>query len=376
MIFWGWEILVSEGGGNMERFGCETQVVSGEKGMDALAAWPCRRLLVITRPEWHRERMTDRIIAAAGNPVTEVWEVYEGTPTMKQAVEGSRKIREVKPDLVVALGEMDVLDLGKAMVCFSKHSCRLAVISMAFGTGTEVTDRVLLFHNGGFHLLRDKRMRPDLAILDGAPLETMTKETIAEQGFELLTAAVECHCGVREGLLSDLHAREAFASCWAALPAAVSGSVHARRRLQTASVLVGLAVDQTGLGLCRALENSLGMSLGLSRGKAASIVLPAVIGCNGHAAGRKYAELCRAAGLGGSREDIGIRNLKSGLIRLRRELGLPGTLVQAGVDLRTVWNSSSRIVSMTLEDPECRNNPVTVDDFLVRRILDEITGRI
>ena len=80
--------------------------------------------------------------------------------------------------------------------------------------------------------------------------------------------------------------------------------------------------------------------------------------------------------MGGSRDEVGIRNLASGLIRLRRDLGLPGTLVQAGIDIRTIWNSGKQIVNLTLEDPQCRNNPMVVDDFLVRRILEQITGRI
>ena len=71
-----------------------------------------------------------------------------------------------------------------------------------------------------------------------------------------------------------------------------------------------------------------------------------------------------------------MRNLKNGLCRLRRELGLPATLTQAGVDLRRIRSSGSRIVELTLEDPACRNNPVAVDDFVVRRILEEITGRM
>ena len=33
-------------------------------------------------------------------------------------------------------------------------------------------------------------------------------------------------------------------------------------------------------------------------------------------------------------------------------------------------------VELTLEDPDCRNNPLTVDDYLVRRILEAITGRL
>jgi alcohol dehydrogenase class IV len=186
---------------------------------------------------------------------------------------------------------------------------------------------------------------------------------------------MEAYVSVSGGLLTDIHAREAFASVWAALPAACAGNEKARAKLQTASVLTGLAVEQAGLGLCRAMENSLGMVFGLSRGKAAGILLPVIVGCNAHAAGRRYAQLSRAAGMGGSNEGMGVRNLRSGLLRLRQELGLPGSLIQAGIDIRTIWNSGSRIVEMTLEDPECRNNPVAVDDFLVRRILEEITGR-
>ena len=156
-----------------------------------------------------------------------------------------------------------------------------------------------------------------------------------------------------------------------AITAAVAKAFEA-----SAAELAQMAVEETGLGLCRAMGNSLSAVFGLPRGKAAAILLPAVIGCNAHGAGQRYAELSRAAGMGGSREEIGVRNLKMGLVRLRRELGLPGTLVQAGVDIRSIWNGGRRVVELTLEDPECRNNPVAVDDFVVRRILEEITGRI
>ena len=64
------------------------------------------------------------------------------------------------------------------------------------------------------------------------------------------------------------------------------------------------------------------------------------------------------------------------LTRLRRELNLPETLAQAGVDPRSVWRSAEQIVKATLEDPCCKTNPMEVEDFLVRRILEEVTGRV
>lgn len=359
----------------MDRFSCETSVVSGDGALNILKQQSCRRLLVVSAPEAYQQERNRKVVEAAGKPETEYLDIISAEPTMKQAVDGSRKIRAFQPDLVTVIGDGTVMDCGKAMVGFSRHNCCLAVIPTAFDAGTEVTDRVTLNYNGRRHLLWDESMRPDLAVLDNGMIARTTKAEIMASGFGLLAAAMEAYVAESRGLLTDIHAREAFASVWAALPAACAGNERARSKLQAASIMTGLAVDRSGLGLCRAMENSLGMVFGLSRGKAAGILLPVIVGCNAHAAGRRYAELSRAAGMGGSNEGMGVRNLRSGLLRLRRELGLPGTLLQAGIDIRTIWNSGKRIVELTLEDPECRNNPVTVDDYLVRRILEEITGR-
>lgn len=360
----------------MERFDCKTAVVSGDGALSVLGERNCRRLLVVTDRFSPEDGQTKELIRAAGSPEADYLEAAGVEPTVKQAVEGSRRIREFQPDLVAALGGRTAVDLAKAMVCFSRTGCFLAAVPAGFGSGCEVTGQVTLTHNGHHHLLQDRAMRPELAVLDSRLVRDLPFAGVSQGGFELLSAALEAYTASGGGLLRDIHAREAFASAWAALPAACSGNPAARSRMQMASVLAGMAREQTGLGLCRAMENSLGMVFGLSRGNAAAIVLPAIIGCNAHAAGKRYAELSRAAGLGGSREEIGIRNLRAGLVRLRRELGLPGTLVQAGVDIRSIWNNTRRIVELTLEDPECRNNPVAVDDFMVRRIMEAITGRI
>ena len=113
----------------------------------------------------------------------------------------------------------------------------------------------------------------------------------------------------------------------------------------------------------------------MAHGRLNAILLPSVIATNAHVAGAKYAELAREAGLGGSADTIAVRNLRNSLIRLRRELKLPETLAQAGVEPRQVWSSTGEIVQAVLEDPCCKTNPMQVEDFLVRRILEEVTGR-
>ena len=62
-------------------------------------------------------------------------------------------------------------------------------------------------------------------------------------------------------------------------------------------------------------------------------------------------------------------------MRLRSDLKLPGNLQAAGIAPRELWGTMDKIVKATLEDPCCATNPMKVEDFMVRRILEEVTGR-
>lgn len=358
----------------MERFSCETTVISGEGALAALAEQAGKRLLVVTQGRQDSGSITQRIRGILHAEAAVCFDGVTPEPTMGQAVAGAKQIKDFCPDVVVAYGGSHVTDCAKAMVCFSGKTCDLVAVPTAAGSGAEVTGRVALCHDNRWHTLQDRAMRPKLAILDSSLLTDIPAAAVAEGGFEILANSLESYSGKNAGVLSGLHAREGFVAAWGALPAAFAGKQAARGRLQAAAVMTGIAYDRTGMGLCHALSESIGIVFHLPRGHLAGILLPAVVACNAHAAGRRLAELARAAGMGGSNDAAGVRNLKTALIRLRRELGMPSTLAQAGVNPRWVWSNAKRIVELTLENSECRNNPVTVDDFLVRRILEETAG--
>jgi alcohol dehydrogenase class IV len=297
-------------------------------------------------------------------------------PTVDLAAEGTAKLRAFAPDLLVALGGGSAMDLAKAMAYFAKTDCTFAAIPTTSGSGSEVTDFAILTHDRVKHPLVDKRLRPDMAILDSDFLQELPKTLIAEAGFDVLCHAAEAYVAKGAGTMTDLLAREAFSSAFASLPASYGGNRDVRLKVHMAATMAGLSFTQAGLGLCHAMAHVLGGRFHIPHGRLNAILLPAVIGVNAHVCGKKYAELARAAGLGGSAETIALRNLKNGLIRLRRELELPQTLVQAGVDPRSLWRSVDEIVEATLKDPCCGQNPMPVEGFLVRRILEEVTGRV
>ena len=360
----------------MEEFHCATRIISGPGAVKALDRMGAKRLFLVADPYFVKNGQAEAVVRAARCSQWEVFDQIRPDPTVELVAQGTARLKAFAPDLLVALGGGSTLDCAKAMAYFAKGSCPLAAIPTTSGSGSEVTDFAILTHDRVKHPLVDPRLRPEVAILDSDLLQQLPKTLVAETGFDVLTHGVEAYVAKNAGAISDLYARESFSSAFAALPASYAGRTEVRLKIHLAATMAGMAFTQAGLGLCHAMAHALGGMFHVPHGRLNAILLPSVIACNAHAAPRKYAELARAAGMGGSADTIALRNLKNGLIRLRRELNLPETLVQAGVDPRGVWRSVDAIVAATLADPCCKTNPLETEDFLVRRILEEVTGRV
>lgn len=360
----------------MEEFSCKTRLISGSGAVSMLATLQGQRLFLVTDPYFMKNGTAKRIADQAKCQKVEYFDKVQPDPTVELAAEGTARLREFNPDLVVALGGGSAMDCAKAMAYFAKGDYTFVAIPTTSGSGSEVTDFAILTHNKVKHPLVDPRLRPDVAILDSDLLQQLPKGLIAETGFDVLTHALEAYVAKGAGVVTDLYAREAFSSAYASLPASYAGNQGVRLKVHLAATMAGMAFTQAGLGLCHAMAHSLGGVFHVPHGRLNAILLPSVIGCNAHVAGKKYAELARAAGMGGSADTIAVRNLKNGIVRLRRELNLPETLAQAGVDPRAVWENVGQIVQATLHDPCCDSNPMMVEDFVVRRILEEVTGRV
>ena len=360
----------------MEEFSCKTRIISGSGSIAFLKKLEGKRLFLVTDPYFMKNGWADRVVKAAGCSQAEIFDKVKPDPTVELAAEGTAKLKAFGPDLVVALGGGSAMDCAKAMSYFSKEDHTLAAIPTTSGSGSEVTDFAVLTHDRVKHPLVDRRLRPDVAILDSDLLQELPKSLIAEAGFDVLAHAVESYVARKAGTVADLYAREAFSNAYGALPASYGGNRAVRLKVHLAATMAGMAFTHSGLGLCHAMSHALGGMFHVAHGKLNAVLLPAVISCNAHVAGKKYAELARSAGIGGSADAVAVRNLRGSLIRLRRELNLPETLAQAGIAPNLIWQNVPELVKAVLADPCCADNPMTVEDFLVRRILEEVTGRV
>ena len=358
----------------MEHFSCQTRILAGNGILPALGEFHPRRLFLVTDPFFAKNGWAERVIQASG---AEHWEIFDQVvpdPSVTLAAAGAARVREFQPDLMVALGGGSAMDCAKAMNYFGTN-CPLAAIPTTSGSGSEVTDFAILTHEGVKHPLVDPKLRPVMALLDGDLLTQLPRSLIADSGFDVLSHALEACGGTDGGSFSDALARESFRMAFQNLPKSFAGDVSVRLTVHKAAAMAGLAFTQAGLGLCHALSHTLGGAFHVPHGRLNAILLPAVLMCNAPAAPEKYAALARSAGFAAASDTMAIRNLKNGLVRLRRELQLPETLAQAGVDLRQLRQQEQQIITAALEDPCCKTNPVKVEPHMIREILTEVSGR-
>ena len=359
----------------MESFYCKTKIIAGTGAVSALEAYKAKRVMVVADPFFYQNGMAEQVAHKAKAIHYEIFHQVRPDPSVELAAQGTAKVKEFHPDLMVALGGGSAMDCAKAMRFFSGLDIPLAAIPTTSGSGSEVTDFAILTHNGVKHPLVDSRLRPELAVLDSDFLKELPASLVADGGFDAISHALEALVAKNAGAVTNALATDAFCRIFGQLPASYGGDREARLTVHKAATMAGMAFTQAGLGMCHAIAHALGGMFHIPHGRLNAILLPAVIGCNGYTCGNVYAALARSAGLGGSADSIGVRNLKNALVRLRRQLGMPETLMQAGIPLEKIRGSMEKIVETAVSDPCCDTNPVKVEPFMVRRCLEEVMGR-
>ena len=360
----------------MQTYFCKTKIISGTGAIGALKDLNSRRFFLICDPFFEKNGMAKQILEAAGAEKTQIFSDVRPDPDVALAAQATARARDFDPDPVAALGGGSTMDCAKAVAYFLGKPVQLVAIPTTSGSGSEVTDFSILTHENTKHPLIDEKLLPHVAILDDSLLTKLPPSLIADSGFDVIAHALEAYVARGAGAITDALARDAFCTAYSLLLSSYRGNTAVRQQIHTASTMAGMAFSQAGLGLCHGLSHCLGGLFHLPHGRLNAILLPAVIGVNANAAGAKYASLCRSAGLSGGADTVAVRNLRNALIRLRRELGLPATLAEAGVDPREVWRNASQIAQTAMADPCCDTNPVKVEDFMIRRVLEEVTGRV
>ena len=262
---------------------------------------------------------------------TSIYGTIKPDPTLGQAIEIARQMRDFKPDTVIAVGggsaldaakiaryiyeysldqEADFLDsyekvselflrlqqkfidIRKRIVKF-KHqdATRLFCIPTTSGTGSEVTPYAVITDDNTHvkYPLTDYELTPQVAIVDPEFVMTVPKRTVALSGLDTLSHALESYVSVMASDLTRPWSLQAIKLVMENLEESYKfdpkhptlQGEQARENMHYAATLAGMAFSNSFLGINHSLAHKTGGEFGLPHGLAISIAMQHVIRYNG-----------------------------------------------------------------------------------------------
>ncbi len=220
---------------------------------------------------------------------------------------------------------------------FAVPALPIVAVPTTAGTGAEtnafgvVTDPVT---HRTFHVGHASSM-PAAAILDPALTVGLPSAVTAATGLHALTHALESYLSVRPNPWSDGIALQVIRMIAANLPRACADGedLAARSQMLLAAHMAGVAMANTGLGLCHAIGHSLGGRWNIAHGVALAMLLPDVLRFNLPVRTERMADIAFALGAGDTHADAG-RNAAAAIeavAALREQVGLTAAIADFGI---------------------------------------------
>lgn len=282
-----------------------------------------------------------------------------------------------KHDGVVAFGGGSGLDMGK-LIAFMSGQTRpvwdfedigdwwtradadgiapVIAVPTTAGTGSEV-GRAGVLTDERTHTKRiifHPKMMPKVVICDPALTVGMPAKITAGTGMDAFSHCLEAYCAPGFHPMADGMAVEGMRLVAKSLLRAVRtpDDLDARADMMAAAAM-GATAFQKGLGGMHALSHPVGAVYDTHHGMTNATFMPYVLSFNRAAIEERITRLAAYMGL----ENPGFDSFLAFVLQLRKDIGVPHTLVELGVDA----SQADLIAEMAIVDPSAAGNPRLLD---------------
>lgn len=363
----------------MDCFMIKPEIYHGSGALEYLTTINNDKALVITDPFVVQAGISDQLINILKSSVDgyDVFSNIRPDPPIEVIAEGISLLQNIKPDLVIALGEGSTIDASKSILWFTEQIARylgvqnyqkpqFIAIPTTSGTGSEVTSfSAITIGDKKIPLVFDELI-PDITIIDPIFVKTVPPQVTAETAIGALTHAIEAYVSTDSTDFTDSLAEKSVKLIFDYLLTAYhDGNNHtAREKLHNASCMAGMAFTNALLGLNQSMAHALEGAFHISHGRASAILLPTVIRYNANLesgqetiAAVRYAELARLIGLPASTVFEGVNNFITAIKVLIKETNTPSTLREAGIQKEEFLEQLPHISMTAIDDASVATNP-------------------
>jgi alcohol dehydrogenase class IV len=296
-------------------------------------------------------------------------------------------------DLVIGFGGGSAIDLAKAVAALAtnRHGqsvtdflegvgrgleienepLPLLAIPTTAGTGTEATKNAVISSNEQLFKksLRSNRMIPNVVLIDPELGTTVPRTTTAASGMDAITQLIESYISRRAKPIPQTLCLAGLKLAIPAIkPACENGSnIDAREKMAHASLLSGMALANSGLGMAHGVAAALGVHCRVPHGLACAVMLPTALEVNAGVCQETMHNLAISAGVAGTSREASAQAFVDFIRSLCDDVGIPNRLSQIGVTQQQIPAivQSSRGNSM-------RGNPRELSDQELQEILYRI----
>lgn len=373
----------------MMRFTLPRDMYYGKGSLEDLKNLSGKKAIVVSGgSSMRRGGFLDKIegyLKEAGMEV-KFFEGVEPDPSVETVMRGAAAMQEFQPDWIVAIGGGSPIDAAKAMWAFYEYpettfedlivpfnfpklrtKAHFCAIPTTSGTATEVTAFSVItdYSKGIKYPLADFEITPDVAILDPVLVESLPAKQVAYTGMDALTHAIEAYVSTLNSPFTDPLAIKAIEMVLDYLPASYKGNMDAREQMHYAQCLAGQAFSNALLGIVHSMAHKTGAAFStghIPHGCANAIYLPYVIKYNAHEpeAKRRYADIARRVGLGGTSEESQVNALCDTIKAFNVKLNIPSTLKEFGIDEEEFKSKVAEIAVNAVGDACTGSNPRSI----------------
>ena len=333
---------------------------------------------------------------------SEIFAEVEPDPSFDTIKKGVEMMNTFNPDVIIAIGGGSPIDAAKGMWLFYEHpeadaeglklkfmdirkrtykfpklgeKAKMVCIPTTSGTGSEVTSFAVITDKkiNKKYPLADYELTPDVAIIDPDLVKSLPKSVTADTGMDVLTHGLESYVSNMASDFTDGLAMKAIELVYKNIREAYNNgdNQYAREKMHNASCIAGMAFSNAFLGVNHSIAHKLGGEFHIPHGRANAIILPYVIRYNAtkptkfvsfpkyeyFIADQKYADIAKRLGLKAKTTEQGVDSLIEAVKELNRDLNIPKTLREAGVDEQEFLAKVDKLSEMAFEDQCTTANP-------------------
>ena len=292
--------------------------------------------------------------------------------------------------------KLKFMDIRKRTYKFPKlgKKAKMVAIPTTSGTGSEVTSFAVLTdkEKNKKYPLADYELTPDVAIIDPDLVMSLPKAITADTGMDVLTHAIESYVSNMASDYTDGLAEKAVELVFKYLKRAYDNGddKEAREKMHNASTIAGMAFTNAFLGVNHSIAHKIGAEFHLAHGRINAILLPYVIKYNSSKptkfvsfpkyeyfiADKKYATLAKKVGLKADSIEEGVDSLIGAVKWLNRELNIPTSFQEAGIDEQDFLSKVDLVADRAFEDQCTSANPrVPLVSEIKQIMLDSYYGK-